>query len=143
MDTLTAKIWPNSVTNRWEGEPFRSNDLEVFTKRLESILELRTSHELLLQLLTDDDLEDAAKTHAFTAFDSINPLSCSNLTEKRWMNASERYNELIEPLEVLAGKKLQDTLHKLSNQPNQLLREFQKYKDIIKRKRVSQHLGFE
>lgn len=53
----------------------------------------------------------------------------------------ETYNEKISIFEIKAATKLQSILSELLTQPSQLLREFQKYKDIIRKKTISQKLG--
>lgn len=51
------------------------------------------------------------------------------------------YDEKIKPVESAAASKLKTTLGALQTQPGQFLREFQRYRDIIKRKTIGLELG--
>lgn len=37
FDTLTSKIWPNTLANRWEGEPFTSVHLSMLLTRINQV----------------------------------------------------------------------------------------------------------
>lgn len=81
LDTLTSKIWPNTSANKWIGEPVKGKWLESVSNRLGSILEIRQSHDLLIQLLVNDEPEDS---NPFSAFNNLNLLDNSLRTEKAW-----------------------------------------------------------
>jgi dynein heavy chain 2 len=141
FDTLTAKIWPNSMTNKWKGEPFTDRNLTQLAVRMTSILDIRTSHDLLLQLLSVEDQKELNVKRAFQPFESTNQLSCSAFAEMRWKDAEDRYSENLVGIEKRAVLKLREILGTLHSQPSQLLKEFQRYQDIIKRKAIEVELG--
>jgi Dynein heavy chain, N-terminal region 1 len=81
LDTLTAKIWPNTRVNAWAGEPYISKPLQNLTNRLKDFLNIRTSHELLTVLLDDDA---AAESNSFYPFQGFDPLDSSPSSAAAW-----------------------------------------------------------
>jgi dynein heavy chain 2 len=142
-DTLTSKIWPHTMTNKWVGPPFTSRLLETLAERLCSIMNIRNAHDLLVQLLSVEEQTESRVAESFDSFNGINPMSCSSYSSMKWKEAVERYKERIVALEKKAALKLKRILGSLHSQPTQLLREFQKYKDVITRKTISEQLESE
>jgi dynein heavy chain 2 len=142
-DTLTSKIWPHTMTNKWNGPPFTSRLLGTLTERLCSIMDIRNAHDLLVQLLSVEEQKELRVNECFDSFHGINPLSCSSFSTMKWNEAVERYKDRIVSLEKKAAFKLKRILGGLHSQPTQLLREFQKYKDIITRQTISEQLQSE
>ncbi|KAI8896032.1 dynein heavy chain and region D6 of dynein motor-domain-containing protein [Globomyces pollinis-pini] len=143
LDTLTAKIWPNTLTNKWVGESFKSETLRLFSNRLHNILQLRSSHELLIRLLSLEEQRELQVEKCFSSFNTLNPLVCSSNAQRKWNDAMESYKEDIISIEKIAASKLQRILSSLQSQPSQLLREFHRYKDVIKRQTISRELEAE
>jgi dynein heavy chain 2 len=63
----------------------------------------------------------------------MNPLLCTSYTQDKWDGAVAGFNQLLIPAEESIASKLRDMFGGLKGQPNQLLREFQKYGALIKR----------
>jgi hypothetical protein len=55
----------------------------------------------------------------------------------------EIYSVAIHQLELQAGKRLQTIFSSLQSQPNQFIREFKKYKDLLQRVSIARYLESE
>ncbi|KAI8925894.1 dynein heavy chain and region D6 of dynein motor-domain-containing protein [Entophlyctis helioformis] len=143
LRTLTATYWPLYAPNRWEGEPFTSPVIAMLGDRLRKILSLRASHESLLSLLQTDEHKELRVDEALEAFAGFCPLQCNKSTELAWSSAVIQYNRAIERVETLCAEKLQRIFGSLQTQPAQLLREFQRYRDLVQREAIARHLASE
>ncbi|KAJ3270644.1 Cytoplasmic dynein 2 heavy chain 1 [Terramyces sp. JEL0728] len=117
FDTLTGKIWPNTLTNRWEGEPYKCVQL--------SIIDLITTNELLMQLNADYK----------NSLDKNENLVMLN--DQKFNEIIQVYDQNIASVREVAINNLQKILANLQNQPNQLKKEFQKYKALIEKPQFS------
>ena len=91
--TLTGMIWPNNPSNKWSGGPFISNSLKTFSERLASIIAIRTSHELMIQLLDANEKKELGTDLIMKCFDNVNPLAYSTFSEVRW-KVCETFSEI-------------------------------------------------
>ncbi|KAL2914266.1 hypothetical protein HK105_206212 [Polyrhizophydium stewartii] len=143
LHTLTSTFWPLYSPNRWEGEPFSSPVLTSLRERLKKILLLRSSHESLLGLLPAEDQKELRADEALQAFSGFNPVECNASTDAAWAAALAQYNRMIQPLEERCAQKLQSLFGALQSQPAQLLREFQRYRDLVQREIIGRQLAAE
>ena len=110
------------------------------------LLTIRTVHEQLIRLLPAADQEALNLSASFTPFTGLQPLLHNPYTEPLWAAAVAQYERGMSPAESRIASVLCSRLEKLEAQPNQLLREFQKFKELIRRptigkELVSQRLG--
>ena len=104
------------------------------------ILTLRTIHEHLLRLLTKEEQQELHLSDSFTPFSGLHPLQPNPYTQPLWTAAVSQYERAMGPAEMKIAGKLRERLRALEAQPHQLLREFQRYKDLIKRPAISKEL---
>ena len=71
---------------------------------------------------------------------SLQPLQHNPYTEPLWKAAVAQYNRGVAPAELRIATKLRNKFHELEAQPHQLLREFQRYKELVRRPAVSKEL---
>ncbi|KAJ3309792.1 Cytoplasmic dynein 2 heavy chain 1 [Boothiomyces sp. JEL0838] len=131
FDTLTSKIWPNTLANRWEGEPFTSVHLSMLLTRINQIIDLISTNELLMQLNLDYK----------NSFDKNENLLI--LSNQKFNEIVHLYDTTTLQVKEKAISNLQKILSNLQNQPNQLKKEFQKYKALIEKPSVSVRLESE
>ncbi|KAJ3215292.1 Cytoplasmic dynein 2 heavy chain 1 [Dinochytrium kinnereticum] len=140
LNSLTAKFWPHYGPNPWVGNELKSPSLETFATRVNEILQLRTAHEIFVHLLTS---EEQKESHLNAALDHFQTLSIFTISNEEWSNALYKYNKSINTAEQEVAGRLRDVFVTLQNQPHQLLQEFQKYYDLVKREKISKYLASE
>ncbi|XP_066286377.1 cytoplasmic dynein 2 heavy chain 1-like isoform X1 [Branchiostoma lanceolatum] len=139
-DSLTSTWKQHSPLHPWQGDKFVPEALEQFKARLEEIQTLRTVNAQLLQLLTTDEQQQLKAQDAFSPFSSLNPLQYNPYTQPQWKAAVGQYEHAILPVEQRVASKLRSRLLELQAKPHQLLREFQRYRELVKRPSISQEL---
>nr|KAG5701774.1 hypothetical protein BaRGS_000764 [Batillaria attramentaria] len=77
---------------------------------------------------------------AFTPFLGLNPLQYNPYTQPLWAAAVAQYERAMEPAQQKIAGKLRSQFHLLDGNPQQLLREFQRYKELIKRPAISKQM---
>lgn len=73
----------------------------------------------------------------------LQPLQHNPYTEPLWKAAVAQYERGVAPAELRIASKLRGKFQQLQAQPHQLLREFQKYQELIKRQNISKELTTE
>lgn len=73
----------------------------------------------------------------------IQPLQHNPYTEPFWKAAVTQYKKGVAPAEIKIAGKLRAKFQQLQAQPHQLLREFQRYQELIKRPNISKELTTE
>ena len=104
------------------------------------LLTIRMVHEQLTRLLPAADQEALNLAAAFTPFTGLQPLLHNPYTEPLWTAAVAQYERGMSPAESRIASVLCSRLEKLEAQPNQLLREFQKFKELIRRPIIAKEL---
>ncbi|TPX70937.1 hypothetical protein SpCBS45565_g01524 [Spizellomyces sp. 'palustris'] len=141
--TLTERLWPYYASHQWTGPPFTNSQLSAFTARLREIRSLRMTHDLLTQLLPSEEQLELHVEETLAVFNAVNPLHVNKYTETSWKSAVVQYFKILEPVEDKAISRLRSIFGSLQTSPSQLLREFQKYGDLIKRESIARQLASE
>ncbi|KAK7096855.1 hypothetical protein V1264_003902 [Littorina saxatilis] len=139
-ETLTMQFWKRFAPHPWKGEKYTPDTLKKLCERLEEILSLRTVHEQLLRLLSTAEQKELGVGEAFTPFLGLNPLQYNPYTQPLWAAAVAQYERAMEPAQQKIAGKLRSQFHSLDGNPQQLLREFQRYKELIKRSAISKQM---
>lgn len=79
-------------------------------------------------------------SNAFRSFASVQPLAYNPYTVVQWRRAVEQFEAILEPAEQRIAGKLRDQLRQCLKQPHQLLREFQRYKELVRRPTIFKEL---
>ena len=103
-------------------------------------MSLRIIHENLLLLLSPEEQRELNLSQSFSPFSGLQPLQPNPYTQPLWAAAVSQYGRSMGPAETKIAGKLREKLRALEAQPHQLLREFQRYKDLIKRPAISKEL---
>ncbi|KAI9364365.1 dynein heavy chain and region D6 of dynein motor-domain-containing protein [Zopfochytrium polystomum] len=140
IKSLTTKFWPNYGPHPWKSGAFNASTLRKFLNLVEEVLELRSRHEQLLHLLTQ---EEQNSTQLKTAYAQIASMRAFSVDPKVWKSALDKYNRLLAAVEELAAAKLSRRLGALHSQPHQMLQEFQRFALIVKRDAVFSRLATE
>ncbi|EDO38992.1 predicted protein [Nematostella vectensis] len=140
-ETLTAQYWKRFPAHPWKGEKFVPENLSQLAARLEEVLTLRTVHEQLVRLLSSSERQQLRTAEAFHPFSGLNPLHQNPYTEPLWRAAVGQYERGMAPAEQKIAGKLRQQFRDLSAQSHQLLREFQRYKELVKRPSISKELA--
>ena len=70
----------------------------------------------------------------------LQPLHHNPYTEPLWRAAVAQYERGMAPAELRIAGKLRSKFHHLEAQPHQLLREFQRYRELVRRPSISKEL---
>jgi hypothetical protein len=104
------------------------------------VLTLRTVHEQLVRLLSHHECQELRTSEAFTPFNGLNPLQYNPYTLPLWKAAVAQYERGMSPAEQRIAGKLRSQFRGMEANSQQLLREFQRYKELIKRPSISKEL---
>jgi len=139
-DQLTSTFWSMFDEHPWIGDPYVPGVVADLLARLEDILRVRTTHEELLHLMTPQEQEDMHVSDTFAPFRDIQALQCNPYTHSTWTQAVEAYERLLLPIEEHISGKLRAQITGFSDRPQQLLREFLKYNNLVSRKNISRQM---
>ncbi|XP_033109038.1 cytoplasmic dynein 2 heavy chain 1-like [Anneissia japonica] len=126
--------------NPWKGEKFSPEGLSQLSARLQEVMTLRSIHEQLIRLLSAGEQQELRTGDAFSPFAGLNPLQYNPYTQPLWRAAVSQYERAMGPAEQRIAGKLRAQFRNLSKNSHQLLREFQRYKELIKRDSVKKEL---
>ncbi|KAI8844037.1 dynein heavy chain and region D6 of dynein motor-domain-containing protein [Chytriomyces cf. hyalinus JEL632] len=129
LTSLTVRFWPNFGPHAWIGTKFESENLTMFLSRLHEYFELRSSHNLIHQLLSHEERKEVQFEKAMTWLKDVDPFSPDS---SRWDTATLQYKKSLSPAEQLIAVKLSNLFTSIQSQPHQMLQEFQKYGNLIK-----------
>lgn len=87
-------------------------------------------------MLSNTEQKQLKISSTFLPFEGHRPLRYSRYTQPRWSAAVAAYEELLAPIERHIAGNLQKQMSKLTDRPQQLLREFQKFKNLISRPNI-------
>ncbi|KAK3801155.1 hypothetical protein RRG08_006872 [Elysia crispata] len=139
-ETLTSQFWKRYGPHPWKSETCKPKTLQKLKERLEEIVSIRTVHEQLLRLLSPQEQKELAVSEAFTPFLGLNPLQYNPYTQPLWAAAVQQYERSMEPAQQRIAGKLRNQFRQLDQNPQQLLREFQRYKELVKRPTITKEL---
>ena len=130
---LTSSFWRSGQRKGWRGDPHEDSFALAFTKRLEEILRLRSLADELGELLSEDERVSFRLESLFRSLDDTHPLLYNPYTEKHWQKAVAEYERLIDPIEEAVAARFRRSVAPMLGQPQLLLREFQKYRNLLER----------
>ncbi|KAK3100036.1 hypothetical protein FSP39_013759 [Pinctada imbricata] len=139
-ETLTTQFWKSFRPHPWKGEKFVPENLKKLAQRLDEILTLRIVHEQQIRLLSSSEQRDLHTNEAFHSFSGMNPLQYNPYTIPLWTAAVSQYDKIMSPVEQKIASKLRSQFKGLDGYPQQLLREFQRYKELIRRPNISKEM---
>ncbi|CAL1541204.1 unnamed protein product [Lymnaea stagnalis] len=139
-ETLTSQFWKRYAPHPWKGETCKPKTLKKLGDRLDEILSIRTVHEQLLRLLSAQEQKELDVSEAFSPFLGLNPLQYNPYTQPLWAAAVQQYERSMEPAQHRIAGKLRNQFRQLDQNPQQLLREFQRYKELVKRPTITKEL---
>lgn len=143
-ELLTEHMWRQYPMHQWTSGKVSSGYVENVIDRLKSVSELRTVNEQLMQLLSPMERERLSISNELEdSFKDLSPLYYNAYTESAYQAAIANYHRDMRPAEDAVANKLRLRLKNTTGQVHQLLREFQQFRDLIKRPNVSQALTAE
>ncbi|XP_077984893.1 cytoplasmic dynein 2 heavy chain 1-like [Glandiceps talaboti] len=139
-EQLTVQFWKRYTPHQWKGEKYVPEGLGSLGNRLEEVSTLRTVHEQLVRLLSNSEQQELRTADAFSPFAGLNPLQYNPYTQPLWRAAVSQYERAMVPAEQRIAGKLRTQFRELEANSHQLLREFQRYKELVKRPNISKEL---
>ncbi|KAJ1562887.1 Cytoplasmic dynein 2 heavy chain 1 [Nowakowskiella sp. JEL0078] len=143
LSILTSKFWTSYSQHPWLGSRFNHSFLQDFSARLKEVLSLRTTHELLAQLLTTEEQRELKFEKTLEVFNNVEVLQCSKFNEGVWKSAVSQYWKILIPIEQCVAEKLRSMFSSLQSQPAQLLREYERYSFLVRREIIARALTSE
>ncbi|KAI9209802.1 uncharacterized protein BJ171DRAFT_594818 [Polychytrium aggregatum] len=141
MDTtLTGRLWPNVAARPWTKGVYRNQQLDDFVSRLNEIVMIRSSHDLLSSLLLSEEQKELRVPEQLDVFSTVHLLVCNNYTSLSWKTAVDQYNKNIQPIQHRVAAKLRSLFNSIQSQPRQLLREFQRYRELLSQEVIARQL---
>jgi len=136
---LTTTFWPGN-DHKWKGAPHEDTFMESFKKRLQHVLKIRTLSDELAQLLTPDERQQFQLDRLFAPLEDTKPLLYNPYTEPQWVKAVSEYERNIEPVESAVAAHFRRNAASILDHPQLLLREFQKYRQLLERPSICRAL---
>ena len=90
----------------WAGEPFSDRFLDSMLVRLQEVLRLRSQHDELQRLLSQEDRERLQVNSTFDPFRKINYFYTNEYQTASWHRAMKDYETIMEPMEKEICQKL-------------------------------------
>ncbi|KAK8745602.1 hypothetical protein OTU49_000287, partial [Cherax quadricarinatus] len=137
---LTSMFWKSGADQMWEGKPFTPDYCKNVSKRLTEILSLRTLHKQLTRLLSLSEQEELKTAEAFKPFSGLKPVQYNPYTEPLWQAAVRQFENSLKPAEQRIAGKLRAQLRNMDSSAYQLMQEFKRYKELIKRESIQKEL---
>ena len=136
---LTERFWKTEKDRKWKGNGFKYDPLLRFAMRLEEVLSLRSQHDELLKLLNPEEKERLQVSRVFDPLHRTQALIVNQYTTTTWVEAKQHYEQLLQTFEQDLARKLKGEIVR-DLPPLQLLREFQKWQGLMKRKNLQRAL---
>ncbi|XP_069998938.1 cytoplasmic dynein 2 heavy chain 1 isoform X2 [Penaeus vannamei] len=137
---LTGIFWKSGVDQMWENEVFVPEYCKNVSKRLNEILSLRTLHKQLTRLLSISEQEELKTADSFKPFAGLKPVQYNPYTEPLWQAAVRQFENSLKPAEQRIAGKLRAQLRNMNSSAYQLMQEFKRYKELIKRESIQKEL---
>ena len=102
----------------------------------------KEQYKILLKTLKGDQSEQPDASD-FSCFDAIEPLQFNPFTEPVWQDALQQYNSSMSHTDARTADILKIHLRQAQSNPRQLLAEFLRYSDLIRREKVRNELTSE
>ena len=77
---------------------------------------------------------------AFTAFSNLNPVQYNPYTQPLWAAAVAQFDRAVAPAEQRIAGKLRAQIRGLEGNTQQLMREFERYRELIRRPSLAKEL---
>nr|CAB3240314.1 cytoplasmic dynein 2 heavy chain 1-like [Phallusia mammillata] len=143
-ETLTSRLWKQYPTHQWKSGKYKPKNVGKVSARFQEICELRIVHEHLMRLLSSSERDRLSASDSLTkTFNKVGALHYNPYTEPMWRSAVAAYERAMNPAEDAVAEKLKRRLKDSSGKVHQLLHEFQRYKELIRRPRIAQDLTAE
>ena len=159
-EDLVDKFWVTNGEHPWLGAAPKLLRLSRLETRLEEVLSLRLVHEELRRLLTAEEQRELRVEKTFMCFSPLQALHVSPYTDLAWKAAHVEYERVMEPIERRLAEKLRSQLaslllpslqsairsddpttdSQLRAQPHQVLHEFSRFKELIRRPKIAAEL---
>ena len=139
---LTREFWRGqNEKHKWDGKPFFDPYLENMIIRINVIFELRSQHDELLRLLTQEERERLKVNSTFDPFRKINSFYTNEYQTGDWNRAIKEYESILEPMEKeICAKLRSDYLSDTKATASQQLREFQRWKGLLSKESIKREL---
>ena len=132
---LTNTFWPGSE-HAWKGDEHRDGYMEAFQKRVADVLSILTLSDELSQLMTDEERVQFQLDRMFAPLEDQRPLLYNPYTEPSWARAVADYERSLAPVENAVASHFRQNVASMLDSAPLLLREFQKYRNILGRESI-------
>ncbi|ESN99131.1 hypothetical protein HELRODRAFT_66985, partial [Helobdella robusta] len=142
-ELLTKQYWKNYSTHPWKGTVEVPNTLTLYEEQLKEVLKLRKTVEEASMLLTKSEIKDLKLNNLFANFKTVNATKPASMASSTWKRAVDQFNEDFQVVEKFVSQKLKEKMNGLESNHQQLVREMDKYIDLLSRPNVSVNMQFE
>eukprot|EP00117_Sycon_ciliatum_P036543 scpid1236/ scgid27488/ Cytoplasmic dynein 2 heavy chain 1; Dynein heavy chain isotype 1B len=133
-ESLTTQYWKRYMSHPWKSDKYVDIHTTQLSARVEEIVSIRTAHEQIRQLLKPEERDELRIKKSFSPFQKMNALQYNPYTKPKWEAAVAQYHRNMVPAEKRIAATLRTVaLQGLHKQAHRLLREFKRYKELLKR----------
>ncbi|CAM9178225.1 unnamed protein product, partial [Hapterophycus canaliculatus] len=144
-EELSSSYWSGFIQHPWKGDPHVDHLTSGAAARLEEILRLRTTREELDRLLGQGrggGIPDNSR-EIFKPFKEVSALSYNPYTQQEWESRVKDFEKSLQPLETAAANSFRRRIGGMNARPQLLLKEFQRFSNLMKRRQIREALGSE
>jgi dynein heavy chain 2 len=136
---LTKTFWPGS-DHAWKGGEHTDTYMEAFKGRVEHVLRILTLSDELSQLMTEEERSQFQLDRLFAPLETQKPLLYNPYSEPVWVKAVAEYENSLMPVESAVASHFRRNVASMLDNAQLLLREFQKYRNILGRDSIRRAL---
>lgn len=141
VEKLVETYWRTYNPHPWKGQTVQSTLLNQFRKRLYDILSIRSSYEQSLRFNGNQENLTAAKV--FAPFVNLNALQVDPQSDAQWSLAKNQFESLMATTDREVARQLREHFQTIRSNPQQMLMDFKRYRDLIQRENVRKELASE
>ena len=104
---------------------------------------VRATHEKLCRLLSSQEKQELRVSDVFFAFANLSATQYNPYTQPLWAAAVAQFDRAIAPAEQRIAGKLRSQIRGLDSNPHQLLHEFERYRELVRRPGLGKELTTE
>eukprot|EP00928_Gymnodinium_smaydae_P079340 TRINITY_DN632_c0_g1_i3.p1 TRINITY_DN632_c0_g1~~TRINITY_DN632_c0_g1_i3.p1 ORF type:complete len:2255 (+),score=688.11 TRINITY_DN632_c0_g1_i3:125-6889(+) len=136
---FTGTQW-KTAENEWRGDMFKSMFLANLAQRIQEVSQVRSQHDQILKLLSEEELQMLQVEGCFAPFTKLAVFSYNDYTVPIWRAALSEYEMRMVPVETRVAERLRAELFTQTSNPAQTVRVFQRYQDLLERKNIREAL---
>ncbi|XP_075248310.1 cytoplasmic dynein 2 heavy chain 1-like [Convolutriloba macropyga] len=138
--TKKCNVWRHDSLHTWKSPKVPCEGIIYLGNRLKEIMSCRVLHQQLSWLLDDTEQSQYDISSFFEPFHALDPVMYNPFTQPLWEAALQSFGNKLVPVEKHVARKMKNELASCDSKGEQLLQEYLRYQELIKRGTIKQEL---